>query len=281
MKLTDQIDRRSGLSPPEFRREYLDPLRPVILTDAIAHWPALGRWSPEFFKREYGELIVTVDGETMRLGDLIDRIEASSSANPAPYLRNQALSEWPPELLSDVLPMPDCTRPNWFESRLFPSRRKMTSIEAYIGGEGAHFPVLHWDGLHTHAYLMQLYGDKEYIAFAPNQTRFMYPRGGGNVSEIDDVLNPDLERFPLCDQAEGYRFQLHPGETLFVPSGWWHTARILSPSVTVSINGVNRPNGAAFRHDYQRELADRSAVAAWAVSAAVLVGGATRLFEFI
>ena len=281
MQLDDQIDRRAGMSADEFEREYLESLRPVILTDAISHWRALGRWSPQFFKQEYGRLTVTVDGETMSLGDLIDRVEASSSANPAPYLRNQPLSEWPPELLADVLPMPDCTRPNWFESRLFPSRRKMTYIEAYIGGEGARFPVLHWDGLHTHAYLMQLYGDKEYIAFSPDQTEFMYPRDGGSISEIDDVLEPDLEKFPLYDRARGVRFELHPGETLFVPSGWWHTARILNPSVTVSINAVNRPNGAAFRHDYCEAIARRSRLAAYAVNAAIRVGGATRLFEVV
>ncbi len=279
MKLNDQIDRRSGLSADEFEREYLEPLRPVIVTDAITHWRALGRWSPQFFKQEYGRLNVTVDNETMSLGDLVDRVEASSSESPAPYLRNQALSEWPPELLADVLPMPDCTRPNWFESRLFPSRRKMTSIEAYIGGAGAQFPVLHWDGLHTHAYLMQLYGDKEYIVFDPDQTEFMYPRDGGNISEIADVLEPDLERFPLYDRAQGTRFQLHPGEMLFVPSGWWHTARILNPSVTVSINGLNRPNGATFRHDYCEQISHQSTVAAHAVNAVILVGGATRLFE--
>jgi histone arginine demethylase JMJD6 len=281
MGLVDEIDRRAGLSAKAFEREYLEPLRPVILTDAISHWPALGRWSPQFFKQHYGHLEVTVDGETLSLGDLVDQVEASSAAKPAPYLRNQPLANWPPELLADVLPMPECTRPNWFESRLFPARTKMTSIEAYIGGEGAQFPVLHWDGLHTHAYLMQLYGDKEYIVFGPDQTEFMYPRDGGNLSEIDDVLEPDLEKFPLYDRAEGVRFQLHPGETLFVPSGWWHTARILNPSVTVSINGLNRPNGTAFRHDYCELISRRSTAAAHAVNAAILVGGTTRLFELI
>ena len=34
------------------------------------------------------------------------------------------------------------------------------------------------------------------------------------------------------------RFLLHPGETLNVPSGWWYSARILEPSITVSVNGA-------------------------------------------
>jgi len=43
---------------------------------------------------------------------------------------------------------------------------------------------------------------------------------------------------------------LLPGETLFVPAGWWHTARIVSTSITVSINGANAPNWAAFTRHY-------------------------------
>jgi hypothetical protein len=279
--LTDQIDRRSELSREQFEREYLYPLKPVIVTDGIAHWGALGKWSPQFFKTTYGSIVVEVDGESMTLAELIDRVEASTADEPAPYLRNQALADWPAELSADVFPMPDCTRPNWLESRFFPSGRSLSSPEVYIGGHGAHFPVLHYDGLHTHAFLMQLYGDKEYIALAPDQAQFLYPRVGldSNKSRIDNVLAPDLERFPLLEQAEGVRFQLHPGETLFVPSGWWHTARILNPSVTVSINGVNRSNAGAFRTDYGAIIAENSRAKSMVAKAGLRVAGATRLFE--
>jgi cupin-like protein len=281
MQLADQIDRRAGLTRTEFAAEYLSPPRPVILTDAISHWPALGRWTPEYFKTEYGDLEVAVDGEAMTLRHLIERIEASTSEAPAPYLRNQRLAAWPPQLCADVSPMPACTQPNWLDSRVFPSRHPLSSVEAYIGGRGARFPVLHYDGLHTHAFLMQLHGDKEYIVFSPEQTAFMYPRDGleMNKSRIDDVLAPDRATFPLFDEAQGVRFALRPGETLFVPAGWWHTARILSASVTVSVNVLNRANSAAFRQDYCASIARRSALLSYAVRAALRFGETSRLFE--
>jgi histone arginine demethylase JMJD6 len=281
MQLTDQIDRRAALSREQFEREYLNPLRPVVLTDAISHWGALGKWTPQFFKENYGGLTGEVDGDTIVLRDLIDRIETSTNDNPAPYLRNQLLADWPPELTADVTPMPQCTEPNWLESRVFPSRHRLSSVEVYIGGEGARFPVLHYDNLHTHAFLMQLYGDKEYVAFSPDQTAFVYPGAGveKNKSLVDDLLKPDAERFPLFERAQGVRFELHPGETLFVPAGWWHTARILNPSVTVSINGLNRANSAAFRDDYCAGIRRRSAVLSSVVRAGLMFGQATRLFE--
>jgi hypothetical protein len=128
---------------------------------------------------------------------------------------------------------------------------------------------------------MQLYGDKRYIVFSPEQSALMYPHDGleKNKSRVKDVLEPDLTAFPLFNEARGVGFELHPGETLFVPAGWWHTARILSPSVTVSVNAVNRANSAAFRNDYCATIAQRSPLASSAVRAGLLLGHATRLFE--
>jgi hypothetical protein len=252
----------------------------VVITDAISHWPALGKWTPAFFKESYGHLIVEVDEQRLALSELIDRIEASTDDSPAPYLRNQPMADWPAELMADITPMPDCTRQNWLESRYFPSGEKIAAIEAYIGGRGATFPQLHYDGLHTHAFLMQLHGEKEYIAFSPEQTPFVYPHSpGANISQIVDLDDPDLEAHPLFDRAEGVRFTLEAGETLFIPSGWWHTARILSPSITVSINGLNRANYAEFRRDYCASLSKTSRVKAFVAWVGLAVANATHLFE--
>jgi hypothetical protein len=43
MWLAEEIDRRSGLSREGFESEYMRPPRPVIVTDAISRWRALGR----------------------------------------------------------------------------------------------------------------------------------------------------------------------------------------------------------------------------------------------
>jgi len=255
--LSTSIDRQDWATLGErgFRSRYLLPLQPVIVTGAIGHWKAMGKWTPDFFRQQYATRIVKIDDRQWPLGELIDRIEASSPQNPAPYLRNELLTRWPAELQADITPMPGCALPNWLEHWAFPSRDRQTFVELYIGGAGARFPVLHYDGLHTHAFLMQLYGEKEYFALAPDQAQFLYPRESQpNVSNIDDVEHPDPQRFPLSGQARGIRFRLLAGETLFVPAGWWHTARILSTSITVSINGANTSNWAAFTRDYCAQI---------------------------
>jgi len=262
--LPTDVDRRdwSTLGRERFEREYLSPLRPVVIAGGFDGWPAREKWTLEFFRAQHGSRTVLVDGKRWRLDDLIDAVRGSTAESPAPYLRNQLLSRWAPELLADISPMPECTRPNWLESRAIPALQPLTFIELYIGGTGASFPVLHYDNLHTHAFLMQISGEKEYVALAPEQGKFLYPQDGvaANKSSIGDLDRPDLTRFPLFDRAKGMRFRLHPGETLFVPAGWWHTARILSPSITVSINGANRANWPAFRKDF---VVDRARSSQW------------------
>ena len=147
------------------------------------------------------------------------------------------------------------------------------SFELYIGGTGAKFPVLHYDVLHLHAFLMQLYGEKEYLAYAPDQLKYMY-RGEGvqeNKSMVTDPEAPDLRKFPEFARAQGVRFKLLPGETLFVPCGWWHTAKILSTSITVSINGVSRTNWQDFRQDLTEESFRESRLAGFKASARLFV----------
>src|SRR5437870_4930934 len=81
-----QVDRRSALSLREFRKDYLYPRKPVVITDAIESWPARTRWTLEYFKSRFADTRVTVyrlggeryeasGAEMMPLSTFIDRIE--------------------------------------------------------------------------------------------------------------------------------------------------------------------------------------------------------------
>jgi ribosomal protein L16 Arg81 hydroxylase len=117
------------------------------------------------------------------------------------------------------------------------------ALEIYIGGQGGAFPVLHYDGAGAHAFLMQVYGRKQFIIYPPSQEKFLYPSPEKeNLSLINSVDNPDLAKFPLFAQAEPTVFILEPGEMLFIPSHWWHTTKMLTPSISISANVVNQSN---------------------------------------
>jgi histone arginine demethylase JMJD6 len=247
------IDRRHRLPYEDFAREYLFPNKPVILSGALEGWQALTKWTPEYFKKNYGSMNVCIDGKEYTMSDFIDRVHSSSRRNPAPYLRNAVIDQFLPDLLRDIEPLPSYFFPNWLEgkfSRALRSRLHNGSPELYIGGSGAKFPFLHFDSYHTHAFLAQIYGVKEYTAFSADQTPFIYVSPSQyNASQIPDLENPDLEKFPLFAKAVPMRFQLHPGEILFIPGGLWHTAKMLTPSISISVNRANASNWSKLTQD--------------------------------
>ena len=277
-RFSEKIDRHewSQLGQQRYVQEYVNRLKPVIITGALEHWPARNKWTFDFFQSHHGDLPLEIDGRHLSMGQLIAEVEASTPRVPAPYLHNHLIKHLPEALQADVVPSPSCTAPNWLEHPLVSARWSLTFPELFIGGKGARFPVLHYDGLHTHAFLMQIQGVKEYVGFAPDQTPYMYCRSGSgqsNISDIDDMENWDTNRFALFASATGVRFKLHPGETLFMPSGWWHTARILSPSITISVNGANAANWCAFREDFCRYYIVGGRVPPWLINAYLLLVG--------
>jgi len=255
-----EIDRREELSYKEFEEGYLYANRPVVVRGALRKWRALSRWTPEFFKTEFGGMKFSIadhekgqpdyrgDGGTeYTMAQFIDRVLSSTDENPAPYFRNKKMYDLFPSLKQDIEPLPEYCFPNWLaECHLVKHVRealnRAAAMELYIGGQGGAFPVLHYDGIGTHAFLMQIYGRKKFIIFPPSQAGHLYPwPEKQNFSQID-IDKPDLKRFPLYANAVPTTFVLEPGELLFVPSHWWHTTKMLTPSITISVNTANQSN---------------------------------------
>lgn len=249
------IDRRENLSYKDFTHEYVKPSRPVIITDAIKNWKALSKWTPEFFKTRYASRIIHFKKTEYRMDDFIDLVLQSNEKAPAPYMRNICIHDEFPELMEDIQPTPLYFLPNWLNERFITDElnsrfHRGAAHELYIGGGGMRFPVLHCDGYHAHAFICHIYGVKEFVAYSPDQTPFLYPKKDvPRISTIDDVENTDLTKYPLFAMAKPSRFLLNAGETLFIPSSWWHTARILDAAISVSVNVANSSNWTGLTRD--------------------------------
>ena len=49
------IPKRSGLTPEEFKTEFLDTNKPVVFTDLVKDWPATEKWTFDWFKKNYDD----------------------------------------------------------------------------------------------------------------------------------------------------------------------------------------------------------------------------------
>jgi Cupin-like domain len=246
------IERRSSTDLPykAFVSGYLIKNRPVIVLDAVTGWAALRTWTPEFFRKNFGSKQVEVTyGVHQPMAEVIDAVLRSTDEKPGPYLHRVMIHQHMPELLPDMMPENVYGVPCRYASPLMPKRFHHPDgyLKLLIGGVGGRFPIMHFDSDNAHALITEIYGEKEFVLFDQQETPFLYPhREKGNTSQIDDPEHPDLERFPLFAMATQYRGIIGPGDAAFVPSGWWHTTRIVSTSVSVCGNMLYSSNWAGF-----------------------------------
>jgi hypothetical protein len=243
------LDRHSGLSKKDLLNNYVNKSIPVILTDAAADWPAFTKWSPDFFKNKYGHLKIEVSGKDILLRDQIDSILSSTPQNPAPYPYNMNVEEHFPELLNDLKPTFNYGKSDRIQHPLLPKAMLAgtTVHELFFGGDGSSFPFLHYDAMCMHTQLTQVYGDKEFFLYPPDQSGYMYPREDNQkISLVRDIFHPDLEKFPLFKNARPIRALLKQGETIFFPTHWWHSTMIHGPSITYGRALLNHNNWDAF-----------------------------------
>ena len=233
------IDRREKLSVSEFLQTYVKPRVPVILTDAASRWRAMSEWNMVFFKVHFPDKKLRIGDRECPMSEIIDQVMNSTEEAPAPYLKNINIGAEFPELIPYIKPDIAYTFPNRLETSFVPRkilhRGQGRYVQLFIGGAGRVFPILHWDAPPFQTYSTCVYGRKEWIVFPPDQGHLLYinPKSPP-LSLVNDVYNPDLKRFPLFAEAKRISFMQERGETLFLPHGWWHTAKNLEPTISVA-----------------------------------------------
>ena len=238
------IDKHSNISQHALLAEYVEPGRPVALTDATRHWRAIGKFTPDFFKRQYGHLTKEVNGRTCSMAEVADLILTSTSEKPAPYPFNLNIEKFFPELLEDMKPEVVFGKLDRLKHPLLPKLmlRATEVYELFLGGNGAGFAYLHFDALCMNTQITQLYGAKKFILYPPDQTPYLYPRAdNAKVSQVNTSA-PDYKKFPLFRQANPLTVLLEEGETILFPARWWHTTKIYGPSIPMGrahLNGQN------------------------------------------
>lgn len=252
-RLMIQVEKRTNLSHKEFVNEYLRPCKPVVISDATAGWQAHTLWSTDYFRKKFGSRKVSVMGKEYVFSDYLDIVDNSTAANPSPYLNEVNIHKMFPELTDELKPFLKYALPDRLQSHFIPASWGMRQglVELLIAGKGTKFPGLHYDGFHMHTFVTQVRGDKEFYFYPPDQSPYMYPEERiPNRSKVRDMFNPDLEKFPLFKNAHYSMIVVKQGETMFIPSGWWHSTKILSTSLAVSINSINDKMWNSYINDF-------------------------------
>ena len=275
-----EIERRSSLHPDETMARYLaGEGRPVVITDAQESWKARKLWSLEYFKKHYAsEQLIASDRAPLRsednprmntlrttLGEFIDYMQQpnhfiAAQERDGPFYGNS----WSPFIEHEKL-RGHISRPYFVpddiprgEESPEHARLDRSFTKIFLGPSGT-VTRIHNDTYHTHAWLSQIRGSKQFILYPPSQAHLIHVGEGVAASQIDspkcrtangqtwlDPLAPDYAQFPRARKATPYVATCGPGETILVPSDWFHYAVALEPSITLMRNFMNAANQEPF-----------------------------------
>ena len=209
---------------------------PVLMDGLAARWPALSSWTAESLSKRFGNKTVRVYNASF--GDpgknYMDSVDTMSFArflhetlgegrDLRMFLYN--IGRQIPELLKDVY-IPDL---GVSISKRF--------VYSFFGCHGAVTP-LHYDIDMSHVLYTSIQGRRRIRLFAPDQSTALH-KHPFTVRSYVDLDAPDQLNFPGLKAAKGYQVIVQPGQSLFIPSGYWHEVQYLDAGFGVSLRAVS------------------------------------------
>ncbi|RYG89578.1 MAG: hypothetical protein EON59_01315 [Alphaproteobacteria bacterium] len=213
------------------------PPEPAILEGVAEGWPAMEKWTLPNLARRFGKREIKLHrDEATRQSCFVDFAAALQREEGENwYLVDFGFERDAPDMLADFT-LPDCLR-SWHDDLPLAERPALLSL--YIGGPGSGVPV-HFDLLYTCGF-NTLFSGRKHWYFCPPSTLAEW------FEPTADLFDPDVRDKLRLKGLRLYEHIQSPGETLFVPSGWWHQTRVLETSIALTGNIVNSWNAEKVR----------------------------------
>ena len=240
MKLNLQhIPRVKNISKEDFIAQYFQTQKPVVIENFIEDWPALSKWNLEYMRHIAGDKMVPLyddrpvdyrDGfnephTTMKMSAYIDLLKKE----PTQY----RIFLW--NILKEV--------PQLQQDFKFPKigLKFIKSLPMlFFGGKDSH-TFMHYDIDFANIFHFHFEGKKECILFDQKQTKYLYKIPYSLIVREDiDFSNPDFDKWPALKQAKGYYTELKHGEVLYMPEGFWHHMKYITPGFSMSLRALTK-----------------------------------------
>ncbi len=240
----EEVDRVDHISGDDFREQYYNPMKPLVITGIASEWPAYEKWNWNFFQSIVGQVKVGVynnvksDAYTpintaddyMKFGEYIDMIR-NGPAEWRIFLFN--IFEHAPQIVSDF---------DWPEDLMkgFVKRYPML----FVGGKGS-VTHMHFDIDLSHIVHTQFMGRKRVLLFPFGEQHKLYRKPWEVLSFVNfehyfdrDQNKLDVGKYPALKLAKGYEVILDHGDTLFMPAGYWHHMEYLDSGFAMSLRAL-------------------------------------------
>ena len=233
----DKVERVTGISSEDFIANYLKPGRPVIITDFVhKDSPAFKKWTYDYFKEIAGEQVISIFGKEetskdrvasapvkkMKFAEYLDLIEKEPTDYRI-FLFN--LLKLKPELNQDII----------YND---PTNGKVLKWLPYLffGGQGSSTRN-HYDIDMSNVFITQYKGIKKIWLFPLSESIKLY-KIPYNFHSLANLKDPDYNQFPALKNLVGLEAEIGPGETLFMPSGYWHYIQYVTEGFSISVRAL-------------------------------------------
>ena len=237
--LLQDIPRIKTINKKEFLANYFKPQKPVVIEEGIKDWPAYSKWNLDYMAQIAGDKNVPLyddrpvdykDGfnephTKMKMSEYVDLLKRE----PTKY----RIFLW--NILKEVPQLKTDFRYPDFGIRLMKSLPML-----FFGGSDSH-TFMHMDIDLANIFHFHFEGKKQAILFDPKQTKYLYKVPNSLITREDiDISNPDFNKWPALKKAEGWKTNLEHGNMLYIPEGYWHYMKYLTPGFSMSLRAIAR-----------------------------------------
>ncbi|WP_333597377.1 cupin-like domain-containing protein [Chryseobacterium flavum] len=216
---------------------YMKPRKPVILEDFIDPGsPAFKKWNYDYFRKIAGDQKVNIYGSEL---ESLDRVASSPVAHTSFSEYLDLITTSPTEhrlFLFNLLTLKPELKNDLHYNDVTNGKIVKWLPFMFFGGEGS-VTRNHIDIDMSHVFITQFEGIKRIWVFPWEQSDLMY-RLPYNFHSLANIKSPDYRKFPALRYVKGFEAILHPGETLYIPSGWWHYIQYESQGYSVSVRAL-------------------------------------------
>ncbi|OQD44454.1 cupin [Croceivirga radicis] len=240
MKLNlQQIPRVKTLTKEAFLRDYFRPQRPVVIEEMIADWPAYSKWNLDYMKQVAGDIEVPLyDDRPVKHDEGFNEPHAKMKMAAYVDLLKKEPTKYRIFLWNILKEVPQLQKDFSFPD--FGIRLMKGLPMLFFGGKDS-YTFMHYDIDLANIFHFHFEGKKECILFSQSETKHLYKVPHSLITREDiDFSNPDFSQWPALKNAKGYITQLEHGNVLYIPEGYWHYMRYITPGFSMSLRAIAR-----------------------------------------
>ena len=240
MKLNLQnIPRVKTITKEDFINLYFKPQKPVVIEHFIDNWPAYAKWNLEYMKDIAGDKTVPLyDNRPVDYKDNFNEPHVTMKMSDYKDLLKKEPTKFRVFLWNILKEVPQLQKD--FSYPDFGLRIMKNMPMLFFGGRDS-YTFMHYDIDLANIFHFHFNGKKEIILFDQNQNKYLYKIPYSLITREDiDFSNPDFKKWPALKRAKGYVTELNHGETLYMPEGYWHYMKYVTPGFSMSLRAMAR-----------------------------------------